>query len=55
MSKGCLVIAGVKTAAQVADNLGACGWRLSGAEIDELEAAAAKVPRKATQNIFQTE
>ena len=55
MSRGALVIVGVRTAAQAEENLGALGWRLSGAEMDELERAAAKVPRKATQNIFNTE
>ena len=40
--------------AQAEENRGALGWELSGAEQLELEAAAAKVPKKATQNIFQT-
>jgi len=53
MSKGALVIVGMKTPQQVRDNLQACGFRLSTAEIDELEFAAKKA-RKATQNIFQT-
>ena len=39
---------------QAEENRGALGWELSGAEQLELEAAAAKVPKKATQNIFQT-
>ena len=42
-------------AAQAEENLGALGWELSGAECAELEAAAKKVPKKATQNIFQTD
>jgi len=49
-----LVIVGVRTPEQAADNLAALGWRLSGAEIDELTAVASRVPKKATQNIFQT-
>ena len=53
MSKGTLVIVGMKTPAQVADNLQALTFSLSGAEVDELERAAAKA-KKATQNIFQT-
>jgi pyridoxine 4-dehydrogenase len=55
MSKGAVVIVGVKSAAQAEENLGALGWELSGAECAELEAAAKKVPKKATQNIFQTD
>ena len=39
---------------QAEENRGALGWELSGAEQLELEAAAARVPKKATQNIFQT-
>ena len=35
------------------DNLQATTFKLSGAEVDELEAAAKKA-KKATQNIFQT-
>ena len=54
MCKGAVVIVGIKTAAQAEENRGALGWELSGAEQLELEAAAAKVPKKATQNIFQT-
>ena len=54
MCKGAVVIVGIKNAAQAEENRGALGWELSGAEQLELEAAAAKVPKKATQNIFQT-
>jgi len=39
---------------QVADNLAALEFQLSVPEVDELTAMAARVPRKATQNIFQT-
>ena len=53
MSKGALVIVGMKTPEQVVDNLQATTFKLSGAEVDELEAAA-KGAKKATQNIFQT-
>ena len=53
MGKGTLVIVGMKTPAQVADNLQALTFQLGGAEVDELERAAAKA-KKATQNIFQT-
>ena len=53
ISKGALVIVGMKTPEQVKDNLQAMTFKLSGAEVDELEAAA-KGAKQATQNIFQT-
>jgi pyridoxine 4-dehydrogenase len=53
MGKGCLVIVGMKSPEQVADNLAALTFTLGTAEVDELERAAAKA-KKATQNIFQT-
>ncbi len=53
MSKGALVIVGMKTPEQVADNLMAATFKLSGAEVDELERAALSA-KPATQNIFQT-
>lgn len=55
MRLGALPIVGVRSAAQVADNLGATKFRLSEAEMDELNRAAAKVRRPATQNIFMTD
>lgn len=54
MSQGAVVIVGIRTPEQAADNLGALGWSLSAAEIDALTEEAKRVPRKATQNIFQT-
>lgn len=54
MCQGALTIVGVKTAEQAAENLAALEFRLSAPEVDELTAMAAKVPKKATQNIFQT-
>ena len=53
MSKGCLVIVGMKSADEVRDNLQALTFQLSGAEVAELEAQAKKA-KPATQNIFQT-
>ena len=47
-------IPGVKTMRQLEDNLGALGWRLSEGEVAELDAAAEKVGRSTSQNIFQT-
>ena len=48
-------IVGAKNAAQVRDNLGAIGWRLSDREVADLDSAADAVTRGATQNIFQTD
>ena len=53
MSKGALVIVGMRSPEQVTDNLAALSLALSQAEVDELESAAAQAKR-ATQNIFQT-
>jgi len=39
LCKGALPIAGAKTAAQARENAGAVGWRLTAAEVSELEAA----------------
>lgn len=47
-------IPGVKTMRQLEDNLGALGWRLSEGEVAELDAAAEKVGKSTSQNIFQT-
>jgi len=55
IKKGCLPIVGARTPARVRENLGACGWRLSDAEVAALDAAAKRVTKKATQNIFMTE
>lgn len=54
MSQGAVAIVGVRTASQAADNLGALGWALTEAEKDALTEEAKRVPKKATQNIFQT-
>lgn len=54
MCQGAVVIVGIRTPEQAADNLGALGWRLSKAEQDALTEEARRVPKKATQNIFQT-
>lgn len=42
--KGALPIPGAKNAAQVAEIAGALGWRLSDAEVAELDAVSAKIP-----------
>ncbi|CAM9483276.1 unnamed protein product [Phaeothamnion confervicola] len=55
MCQGCVPIVGVKSVAQAKENLGAMGWRLSSAEMDELTAAARRVKKQAIQNIFQSD
>jgi pyridoxine 4-dehydrogenase len=55
MRKGAVPIVGVRTVAQVEDNLGACAFALSDAEVAELDRASRLVKRQATQNIFMTD
>eukprot|EP00667_Euglena_gracilis_P006845 EG_transcript_6896 len=54
MCKGAVPIVGARSKAQVRDNLGALGWRLTAGEVAALDAAARKARRKATQNVFMT-
>lgn len=54
MCKGTIPIPGAKDLAQAKENLGALGWRLSEAEVAELDAAAGRCKKGMTQNIFQT-
>ena len=51
--KGATPIVGAKTPAMVREAVGALGWRLSSAEVGELELQAARC-KPATKNIFQT-
>lgn len=55
IAKGTVPIPGAKSLAQMEDNLGALGWRLSAGEVAALEAAADRVPRTMLQNVFQTD
>eukprot|EP00611_Tribonema_gayanum_P027636 TRINITY_DN6895_c0_g1_i3.p1 TRINITY_DN6895_c0_g1~~TRINITY_DN6895_c0_g1_i3.p1 ORF type:complete len:286 (-),score=107.54 TRINITY_DN6895_c0_g1_i3:133-990(-) len=55
MCKGAVPIVGVKSAAQAREAAGALGWRLSAAEVEELDAAARRCRVQAQQNIFQTD
>jgi pyridoxine 4-dehydrogenase len=47
-------IPGAKDLAQAKENLGALGWWLSAAEVDELDAVASGLKKGMIQNIFQT-
>ena len=53
LGKGALVIVGLRSAEQAAENREALGWSLSDGEVHALETAA-KTAKRATQNIFQT-
>jgi len=52
--KGAVPIVGARSPDRVRENVGALGWRCTAAEVSALDAAAAKVQNKATQNIFMT-
>jgi hypothetical protein len=39
---------------QAEENLGAIGWSLSKAAVEELDIASARVSKKMIENIFQT-
>ncbi len=52
--KGTIPIPGAKNIQQMTDNLGALGWRLTEAEVRELDQFAARSEKKMVQNIFQT-
>ncbi|KAK9819378.1 hypothetical protein WJX81_001884 [Elliptochloris bilobata] len=54
IAQGTIPIPGAKTLANVRDNIGALGWRLSAAEVGALSEAADAAPRGMIQNIFQT-
>ncbi|CAM9927037.1 unnamed protein product, partial [Discosporangium mesarthrocarpum] len=54
MCKGTVPVVGVKSLKQARENLGALGWRLTPAEVGELDAAAGKVKKQTIQNIFQS-
>lgn len=52
--KGTIPIPGAKNIKQAQENIGALGWRLSPAEVTELETIALGLEKKMIQNIFQT-
>ncbi len=52
--KGTIPIPGAKTLQQAQENLGALCWRLSAAEVVELDRVALSLKRQMIQNIFQT-
>ncbi len=52
--KGAIPIPGAKNCQQMAQNLGAMGWRLSEGEVMELDKLTNKLDKQMVQNIFQT-
>ena len=54
ISKGTVPIPGARNLAQAQENLGAVGWKLSDAAVQELDNASAGVKKKMIENIFQT-
>ena len=54
LQKGFLLLVGVRSVEQAKENLGALGWSLSGAEVDEIDRAADRCRVSLVQNSFQT-
>ena len=54
MRKGTVPIPGARTLAQAEENLGAVGWSLSPAAVEQLDVASAGVKKKMIENVFQT-
>jgi pyridoxine 4-dehydrogenase len=54
LCKNTVPITGVRTLNQAEENLGAYGWKLDAAMIDELDRAALSVGKPMIQNVFQT-
>ena len=52
--KGTVPIPGARNLAQAEENLGAVGWSLSNAAVQELDVASAGVSKKMIENISQT-
>ena len=52
--KGTVPIPGARNLIQARENLGAVGWKLSDAAVQELDNASAGVQKKMLENIFQT-
>ncbi|GJD18818.1 Aldo/keto reductase [Rivularia sp. IAM M-261] len=54
IAKGTIPIPGAKSPHQAQQNIGAIGWLLDNAEVEELDKIAASLDKKMVQNIFQT-
>ncbi|KAL9191293.1 hypothetical protein ACHAXT_000999 [Thalassiosira profunda] len=54
IQKGTVPIPGARNLQQAEENLGAVGWSLSRAAVEELDVASAGVQKKMIENVFQT-
>ena len=54
IQKGTVPIPGARNLKQAEENLGAVGWSLSNAAVQELDVASSGVNKKMIENIFQT-
>ena len=54
LCKDTVPIVGVRTLKQAEENLGAYGWKMDKAMVEELDRAALSVGKPMIQNIFQT-
>lgn len=54
MTKGTIPIPGAKSVSQAEDNMGALGWQLEAAEVEELDWATKRCDKEMVQNIFQS-
>lgn len=54
LGKGTVPIPGARNLVQAEENLGAVGWSLSNAAVEELDNASAGLSKNMIENIFQT-
>jgi pyridoxine 4-dehydrogenase len=55
LQKGFLVLVGIRSIEQAKENLNASGWKLSDAEITELDKITNSIPKQIIQNSFQSD
>ena len=55
LSKGFLVLVGIRSLTQAKENLDATGWKLTQSEIELLDRISASIPKQIIQNSFQSD
>lgn len=55
LSKGFLVLVGIRSVNQAKENLGATGWKLTDSEIELLDRMSSSIPKQIVQNSFQSD
>lgn len=55
LQKGFLVLVGIRSIDQAKENINASGWKLSDAEVAELDRVSAAIPKQIIQNSFQSD